>query len=149
MKNSNFACSCLFHSFSVRRIYFYIGRKKNNHTSVYYVFGSMMAPICGWCPLVDSLNACIGGLQKSLERLEDASTELMMASAGDTVMLLIGESFFETNEDSATEYCESEVEKLSAKLESLVEEETKVTEEQEALKKVLYARFGKSIQLEA
>mmetsp|Transcript_21316 Transcript_21316/g.50664 ORF Transcript_21316/g.50664 Transcript_21316/m.50664 type:complete len:130 (-) Transcript_21316:1544-1933(-) len=88
-------------------------------------------------------------IKKSLERLEDASTELMMASAGDTVMLLIGESFFETNEDSATEYCESEVEKLSAKLESLVEEETKVSEEQAALKKVLYARFGKSIQLEA
>ena len=89
------------------------------------------------------------GLQKSLDRLEDASTELMMASAGDTVMLLIGESFFETNEDSASEYCEAEVEKLSAKLEELVEEETKVVEEQAALKKVLYARFGKSIQLEA
>jgi prefoldin subunit 4 len=80
--------------------------------------------------------------------LEDASTELMMASSGDTVMLLIGESFFETNEDTATEYCESEVEKLSAKLESIVEEETKVLEEQAVLKKILYARFGKSIQLE-
>mmetsp|Transcript_21317 Transcript_21317/g.50667 ORF Transcript_21317/g.50667 Transcript_21317/m.50667 type:complete len:104 (-) Transcript_21317:1544-1855(-) len=103
--------------------------------------------------MVTSICRCIQqlylGVQKSLERLEDASTELMMASAGDTVMLLIGESFFETNEDSATEYCESEVEKLSAKLESLVEEETKVSEEQAALKKVLYARFAGSIQLEA
>lgn len=72
-----------------------------------------------------------------------------MASTGETVMLLIGESFFETDEDAATEFCESEVEKLSAKLEALLEEETQVGEEQEALKKVLYARFGKSIQLEA
>lgn len=86
--------------------------------------------------------------QKSLERLEDASTELMMASAGDTVLLLIGESFFDTSEEEATEYCESEVEKLSTKLEALVEEESKVVEEQTVLKKALYARFGKSIQLE-
>ncbi len=86
-------------------------------------------------------------LQKSLERLDDASTELMMAS-GDKVMLLIGESFFDTSEEDATEYCEAEVERLQAKIDDLQSEEDTILEEQAKLKKVLYGRFGKSIQLE-
>jgi prefoldin subunit 4 len=85
--------------------------------------------------------------QKSLERLDDASTELMMAS-GDTVMLFIGESFFDTTEDDATEFCEEEVERMQGILEKFEEEETEILEKQADLKKMLYARFGKSIQLE-
>ena len=86
-------------------------------------------------------------LQKSLERLDDASTDLMMAS-GDKVMLLIGESFFETSEEDATEYCESEVERLQKLIETMGEEETAILAQQADLKKILYGRFGKSIQLE-
>ena len=86
--------------------------------------------------------------QQSLERLDDASTELMMSSGGDNVMLLIGESFFETSEEDATEFCEAEVERMSETLETLSKEEETILEEQAALKKVLYGRFGKSIQLE-
>ena len=86
-------------------------------------------------------------MQKSLERLDDASTDLMMAS-GDKVMLLIGESFFETSEEDASEFCESEVERLQKIIEKLGEEETSILEQQADLKKILYGRFGKSIQLE-
>ena len=86
-------------------------------------------------------------MQKSLERLDDASTDLMMAS-GDKVMLLIGESFFETSEEDASEFCESEVERLQKLIEKLGEEETSILEQQADLKKILYGRFGKSIQLE-
>mmetsp|Transcript_91407 Transcript_91407/g.136860 ORF Transcript_91407/g.136860 Transcript_91407/m.136860 type:complete len:131 (-) Transcript_91407:175-567(-) len=86
-------------------------------------------------------------IKKSLERLDDASTELMMAS-GDKVMLLIGESFFDTTEDAATEFCEEEVERMSELLEVFAEEEATILEKQAELKKVLYGRFGKSIQLE-
>lgn len=86
--------------------------------------------------------------QQSLERLDDASTELMMSSDGDNVMLLIGESFFETSEDEATEFCEGEVERMTEESEKLDEEEAKIVEEQAGLKKFLYGRFGKSIQLE-
>ena len=63
-------------------------------------------------------------------------------------MLLIGESFFDTSEEEATEYCEAEVERMQALLETFEEEESKIVEEQAELKKTLYGRFGKSIQLE-
>ena len=72
----------------------------------------------------------------------------MMSSDGDNVMLLIGESFFDTSEEDATEYCESEVERMTEVLETLDEEEATIVEEQVGLKKFLYGRFGKSIQLE-
>ncbi|OEU11536.1 Prefoldin, subunit 4 [Fragilariopsis cylindrus CCMP1102] len=88
-------------------------------------------------------------IKQSLERLDDASTELMMGSEGDNVMLLIGESFFDTSEEDATEYCESEVERMSGELEILDGEESTILERQAELKKLLYGRFGKSIQLEA
>eukprot|EP00536_Pseudo-nitzschia_multiseries_P005160 jgi/Psemu1/189930/e_gw1.94.54.1 len=87
-------------------------------------------------------------VKQSLERLSDASTELMMSSDGDDVMLLIGESFFDTTEEDATEYCEAEEERLSEVQTKLEEEESTIIEKQAALKKVLYGRFGKSIQLE-
>mmetsp|Transcript_6607 Transcript_6607/g.10312 ORF Transcript_6607/g.10312 Transcript_6607/m.10312 type:complete len:131 (+) Transcript_6607:126-518(+) len=87
-------------------------------------------------------------IKQSLERLDDASTELMMSSGGENVMLLIGESFFDTSEEEATAFCEAEVERMTETLESLDEEEASIVEKQAELKKVLYGRFGKSIQLE-
>lgn len=71
-----------------------------------------------------------------------------MMAEGDKVMLLIGESFFETSEDQATEYCEAEVERMQAIIETVGEEESGIVEQQAELKKALYGRFGKSIQLE-
>ena len=71
-----------------------------------------------------------------------------MASEGDKVMLFIGESFFDSTEEDATEFCESEVDKLTKMLEGFEEEEATILQEQAELKKVLYGRFGKSIQLE-
>ena len=47
-------------------------------------------------------------LRKKLERIDDASTELMMGS-GDRVMLQLGNAFFEAEEEEATEFCEAEV----------------------------------------
>eukprot|EP00980_Cylindrotheca_fusiformis_P029894 scaffold24012_cov186-Cylindrotheca_fusiformis.AAC.7 len=88
-----------------------------------------------------------GLIKKSLERLDDASTELMMAS-GDSVLLFIGESFFDTTEEDATEFCEEEVERMQGLLETLEAEEAGIVEQQAELKKILYSRFGKSIQLE-
>ena len=86
--------------------------------------------------------------QQSLERLDDASTELMMSSGDDNVMLLIGESFFDTSEQEATDFCEAEVERMNEVLEKYDEEEASILEEQQELKRILYGRFGKSIQLE-
>ena len=82
-----------------------------------------------------------------MERIDDASTELMMGN-GDKVMLLLGDAFFECGEEEATEHCEAEVEKYQAMIDKLDEEEDHILSEQADLKKVLYARFGKSINLE-
>jgi prefoldin subunit 4 len=71
----------------------------------------------------------------------------MMAS-GDSVLLYIGESFFDTTEEAATEFCEEEVERMQGMLEKFEEEETGILDQQAELKKMLYSRFGKSIQLE-
>ena len=83
-----------------------------------------------------------------MERLDDASTELMMGS-GDKVMLLLGGAFIETSEESATQHCEGLVEKYQAKIDAYDKEEEEIVEEQAELKKVLYGRFDKSINLEA
>lgn len=82
-----------------------------------------------------------------MEGIDDASTELMMGN-GEKVMIMIGEAFLETSEEDATEYCEEEVEKFQAKIDRLEQEENEILEEQAELKKTLYGRFGKSIQLE-
>mmetsp|Transcript_29032 Transcript_29032/g.44299 ORF Transcript_29032/g.44299 Transcript_29032/m.44299 type:complete len:134 (+) Transcript_29032:107-508(+) len=87
-------------------------------------------------------------LKKSLEQYDDASTELMMGS-GDKVMLNLGNAFFEIDEEEATEFCENEVEKKQEVVDALEQEEEKILDEQKSLKKILYARFGKSINLEA
>ena len=86
--------------------------------------------------------------QKTMEKIDDASTELMMGS-GDNVMLRLGGAMFETTEEEATEYCEAEIERQQEMIDKLVEEESGIIERQEALKKILYGRFGKSINLEA
>lgn len=88
-------------------------------------------------------------MKKQLEGIDDASTELMMGS-GEQVMLMVGgETFFEVSEEYATEHCEAEVEKLQEQVDSLEQEEADILESQAKLKTILYGRFGKSIQLEA
>lgn len=87
-------------------------------------------------------------LPKSLlEKIDDASTELMMGS-GSTVMLRLGDALFESSEEDATEFCETEVERYQSTLDGLTSEMGDVTDKMDALKKILYGRFGKSINLE-
>lgn len=71
-----------------------------------------------------------------------------MMGDDDKVLLFMGGAFFETSEDEATAHCEETVEQYQEKIEKLESEEAELVEKQDALKKVLYARFGKSIQLE-
>lgn len=68
--------------------------------------------------------------------------------SGEKVLLMMGEAFFESSEDDATEHCEAEVEKHQAQVDKLEEEEADIIDKQADLKTVLYGRFGKSIQLE-
>ena len=79
--------------------------------------------------------------------MDDASTELMMGS-GENVMLSLGNAFLETSEEEATEHCEQEVERLQSLVDALLVEEEEILVQQKVLKKILYGRFGKSINLE-
>ena len=79
--------------------------------------------------------------------MDDASTELMMGS-GENVMLSLGNAFLETSEEEATEHCEQEVERLQKQVDALQSEEEGILSQQGELKKILYTRFGKSINLE-
>ena len=61
--------------------------------------------------------------------MDDASTELMMGS-GDSVMLNLGNAFFEIEEEEATEFCEEEVNKMQEIVDKLEEEESDILDEQ-------------------
>jgi prefoldin subunit 4 len=91
-------------------------------------------------------------LKRALEGLDDASTELMMGTGGDDdttpVMILTGEAFLETTEDDAVQFCEQQVAELQADDDQLQAEEAAIVAEKDELKKILYGRFGKSINLE-
>jgi len=71
-----------------------------------------------------------------------------MMGNGDKVMLVLGQAFFEESEETAIEHCESELEKNQRRKAKLEEEEEQISEQQTDLKKILYGRFGKSINLE-
>jgi len=82
------------------------------------------------------------------EEAEDAASEVMLAD-GKVRLAIGGESFFDVDEDTATEFCERKQAQLTAKLVELKKDEAEVSGRQEELKRVLYAHFGSSINLEA
>jgi chaperonin cofactor prefoldin len=72
----------------------------------------------------------------------------MMGSGETKVLILGGESYFETSEDNAVQFCEDEVERIQKTIQNLKEVEDAILSEQGDLKNNLYSRFGKSINLE-
>lgn len=87
--------------------------------------------------------------KKDHEKLDDASSEIMMASEGSgKIMLFIGESFVEASEEEVTEHCEKKQEEISQTISKLTKEEGEIVAKQNELKKTLYSRFGDSINLE-
>ena len=62
--------------------------------------------------------------------------------------LKLGEAFLDCSEEYATEYCEKKVSKYTADIESMTAEEGTILARQKELKKLLYGRFGKAINLE-
>ena len=88
--------------------------------------------------------------KKDHEKIDDASTEMMMASSegSSKIMLLLGESFVEASEEEVTEYCEKKQEEITQMISKLTKEESEIVTKSADLKKVLYGRFGDSINLE-
>ncbi|CEG45417.1 prefoldin family protein [Plasmopara halstedii] len=86
-------------------------------------------------------------LKDKLDTLDDANTDLMMGE-GDNVRLFIGESFVEASEESAQVYLEKRMEVANNEFKKLQSKESKLEARQAVLKKMLYSRFGQSINLE-
>ena len=97
---------------------------------------------------LQEIRADVQQLKLDAEKLEDASTELMMAEGGGRVMLLMGETFVQVNEEYATEYCEKKQGEIASRTDAFSKEESEIVKRCEVLKKELYARFGDSINLE-
>lgn len=114
--------------------------------------GKLKVCIVSCCTVEPSGSSLVARLyldqQKELESLDDANADLMMQAGGIKILLLKGEAFFETSDEDATTYCETQIESLQEKVDALVEEEGIILTEQEKLKVSLYGRFGKSINLE-
>lgn len=86
--------------------------------------------------------------QKEKEELEEITTELELTDENDLVPYKIGDAFFHVKLEQAQEMIgnsTSSVEKLVEELEGKLEA---TREEMAHLKVQLYARFGKSINLE-
>jgi len=106
------------------------------------------------------------GFQKEKEDLEEVSTELELADEDDKVPYVsfrtsfvrlqltiaqrykIGDSFFSIPLPEAQSMLSASTEKLTDEVTALEESLSKLREEMQDLKVALYARFGKSINLE-
>lgn len=85
--------------------------------------------------------------QETNENFEDASNELILTDE-DVVRFQIGEVFAHVPKDEVESRIEQMQEVTSKKLEKLEEEKESVLAQMAELKKVLYAKFNDSINLE-
>ncbi|KLU81034.1 prefoldin subunit 4 [Magnaporthiopsis poae ATCC 64411] len=85
---------------------------------------------------------------KEKEELDDVSTELELAEEDETVPYKIGDAFFHVSLTQAQEMLGISGSKLESAIEELEDSLGTIKEEMAQLKVELYARFGKSIQLE-
>jgi len=90
----------------------------------------------------------IAKLKEKLQNYEDAQAEMMFLDDGDDVKYAIGDTFSMFDTDSATEMLEAEMEGLQQKMEGQKELMASIEDEMSGLKTKLYAKFGKSINLE-
>uniref|UniRef100_A0A7S0V407 Prefoldin subunit 4 n=1 Tax=Polytomella parva TaxID=51329 RepID=A0A7S0V407_9CHLO len=93
------------------------------------------------------LEASIVKIKKILEDLEDAGNELML-SDDENVRMMSGECFIHHSKETVEQKLEELVEKGKKDLENTENELQELLNSLAALKKVLYAKFGDSINLE-
>ncbi|MCJ1232493.1 hypothetical protein MMC14_000446 [Varicellaria rhodocarpa] len=85
---------------------------------------------------------------KDKEDLEEVSTELELADEDDMVPYKIGDSFISLPLPEVQELLASSTEKIEAEVSDVKGKLGGVREEMQRLKVALYARFGRSINLE-
>lgn len=86
--------------------------------------------------------------QKDKEDLEEVSTELELVDEEDKVPYKIGDSFVSLPQPEVLELLSDSTEKIDKDVAALEEQLGGVRDEMEELKVALYARFGRSINLE-
>ena len=88
-------------------------------------------------------------VKKDLDNLDDAEQELMLVEGDDDKLCLkLGDGFVECDEDYVTDYIEKKKEAAEGERDRLSAELAGLAARQMELKKVLYGRFGKNINLE-
>ncbi|KAH6851146.1 Prefoldin subunit-domain-containing protein [Chaetomium sp. MPI-CAGE-AT-0009] len=85
---------------------------------------------------------------KEKEELDDITNELELADEDDTVPYKIGDAFFHLPLPQAQEMLEHSTARLDEEIGELEEKMGTIREEMTQLKVELYARFGKTINLE-
>ena len=88
----------------------------------------------------------LASLQKEKDNLEDASSELMMADG--CVRFQIGEVYVEMDQDEAEKFLAQASEQNAKSVTVLQGEKGSIIEKMGQLKVQLYAKFGRSINLE-
>ncbi|KAF2265146.1 Prefoldin, subunit 4 [Lojkania enalia] len=85
---------------------------------------------------------------KEKEDLEEISMELELVDEEENVPYKIGDAFMSLPQPQVLEMLSASTEDIDNEVNSLKEKLESIQEEMEELKKVLYGRFGKSINLE-
>ncbi|KAA8651575.1 hypothetical protein EYZ11_010527 [Aspergillus tanneri] len=86
--------------------------------------------------------------QKDKEDLEEVSTELELADEDELVPYKIGDSFFQLPLEEAQTLLATSTEQIDSEVSSLEDNLGDLRDEMQQLKVALYARFGRSINLE-
>ncbi|KAE8380619.1 Prefoldin subunit-domain-containing protein [Aspergillus bertholletiae] len=86
--------------------------------------------------------------QKDKEDLEEISMELELADEDELVPYKIGDSFFQLPLPDAQSLLSSSTERIDSEVSGLEEKLSDLRDELQQLKVALYARFGRSINLE-
>ncbi|KAB8067280.1 Prefoldin subunit-domain-containing protein [Aspergillus leporis] len=95
-----------------------------------------------------TLEELLKAKQKDKEDLEEISTELELADEDELVPYKIGDSFFQLPLEEAQALLSSSTEQIDSDVSGLEEKLGDLREELQQLKVALYARFGRSINLE-
>ncbi|TLS25413.1 hypothetical protein PpBr36_07221 [Pyricularia pennisetigena] len=85
---------------------------------------------------------------KEKEELDDVTMELELADEDDSVPYKVGDAFFHVPLPQAQEMLGTSTAKVESQIEDIEDRLGSIREEMTQLKVELYARFGKSIQLE-
>ncbi|KAJ5161973.1 hypothetical protein N7492_007365 [Penicillium capsulatum] len=95
-----------------------------------------------------TLEEQLKGKQKDKEDLEEVSTELELADEDELVPYKIGDSFFQLPLADAQSMLSSSTDQIDTDVSKLEDSLGELRDELQQLKVALYARFGRSINLE-